>query len=145
MREGEIVPRGSPEERQAADRVWDEEDMREAEASAVQPSDSHEEVDMKMRRAPKEPTKEERERHELTHLPYRNWCPVCVRGRGRNTPHRQVKSRDEGGVTRISMDYFFLGDVDQEAAEHPMIVMTDENTRNRYARAVTKKGIPEDG
>ena len=43
------------------------------------------------------------------------------------------------------MDYFFLGDENQEATEHPMIVMTDESTHHRYARAVTKKGVPEDG
>ena len=43
------------------------------------------------------------------------------------------------------MDYFFLGGGDREANEHPMIVMTDDSTGNRYARAVAKKGIPEDG
>ena len=34
------------------------------------------------RRAPREPTEEERMRHEATHLPYRSWCVHCVRGRG---------------------------------------------------------------
>ena len=24
------------------------------------------------------PTEEEGAQHDLTHLPYRNWCPVCV-------------------------------------------------------------------
>ncbi len=27
---------------------------------------------------PKEPTWQERELHELTHLPFRSWCPLCV-------------------------------------------------------------------
>jgi len=27
---------------------------------------------------PRLPTEEEVAHHELTHLPYRNWCPVCV-------------------------------------------------------------------
>ena len=31
---------------------------------------------------PKDPTKEEREEHEKTHLPFRSWCRHCVRGRG---------------------------------------------------------------
>ena len=30
---------------------------------------------------PKAPTKEEREEHEKTHLPFRNWCKHCIRGR----------------------------------------------------------------
>ena len=25
--------------------------------------------------------------HRLTHLPYRSWCPHCVRGKGRNDRH----------------------------------------------------------
>ena len=29
---------------------------------------------------PKLPTEQERKDHSLTHLPYRNWCPECVRG-----------------------------------------------------------------
>ena len=31
---------------------------------------------------PKEPTQEERELHNLTHMPYRAWCPLCVRCKG---------------------------------------------------------------
>ena len=29
---------------------------------------------------PREPSKEEREEHEKTHSPFRNWCRHCVRG-----------------------------------------------------------------
>ena len=31
---------------------------------------------------PRLPSREEVEIHEMTHLPYRNWCPHCVKGRG---------------------------------------------------------------
>ena len=27
---------------------------------------------------PGSPTKEEKEKHDMTHNPYRSWCPVCV-------------------------------------------------------------------
>ena len=33
---------------------------------------------------PGQPTKEERRKHNCTHIPYRAWCDHCVRGRGRN-------------------------------------------------------------
>ena len=33
--------------------------------------------------APQQPTEQERMEHELTHLPYRSWRPVCVQGKGR--------------------------------------------------------------
>ena len=32
-------------------------------------------------RGPKEPSRIERERHEVTHLPPRSWCQHCRRGR----------------------------------------------------------------
>ena len=34
----------------------------------------------KIRRAPRGPTQLEREQHEATHMPYRDWCAHCVRG-----------------------------------------------------------------
>ena len=37
---------------------------------------------------PRLPTEEEVAHHELTHLPYRNWCPVCVKARGKDLDHR---------------------------------------------------------
>ena len=40
---------------------------------------------------PKLPSKAEVEAHNLTHLPYRNWCKHCVRGRGKDLPHERAK------------------------------------------------------
>ena len=37
------------------------------------------------------PTKEEREQHAVTHLPYRVWCEYCVAAKGKDDPHlRQI-------------------------------------------------------
>ena len=36
---------------------------------------------------PREPTPAEVNRHNLTHLPYRSWCPHCVAARRANSPH----------------------------------------------------------
>ena len=33
------------------------------------------------------PTQAEVDRHNLTHLPFRNWCPHCMKGRGKEAPH----------------------------------------------------------
>ena len=33
---------------------------------------------------PRLPTEEEVAHHELTHLPYRNWCPACVKAKGKD-------------------------------------------------------------
>ena len=28
--------------------------------------------------------------HNATHVPFRDWCPICVVSRGRSSPHRRV-------------------------------------------------------
>ena len=38
---------------------------------------------------PRKPTAREVEEHERTHLPYRNWCAVCVMGKGKDDDHRK--------------------------------------------------------
>ena len=97
------------------------------------------------RRAPKGPTKEEREKHEATHLPFREWCQHCIRGRGRNKPHKKKAEEEKEGnrVSRISMDYFFMSQEEEKASQNPLMIMIDEQYGNRYMRAVGKKGLGE--
>ena len=45
---------------------------------------------------PRLPTVEERREHELTHIPYRNWCPHCIRGRGKDLDHRKGVEEERG-------------------------------------------------
>ena len=62
------------------------------------------------------PSADEYKEHCATHLPYRNWCPICVQGKKRNPPHR--RSTDVGhhkDVAVLSMDYMFLNEVEDEA------------------------------
>ena len=61
---------------------------------------------MKLPTNPSDPTAEERERHNKTHLPHRPWCPVCVQARVREDKHyRQVKEERELGLPKFMMDY----------------------------------------
>ena len=39
------------------------------------------------------------------------------------------------------MDYFFMSQEDEDAMSNPLIVMVDEATGDKYARAVGHKGI----
>jgi hypothetical protein len=43
--------------------------------------------------APAQPTQQERAEHELTHLPFRSWCPTCVANKGRADNHAKQKSK----------------------------------------------------
>ena len=58
---------------------------------------------------PRLPTDKEREDHERTHLPFRNWCYHCVRGKGRDLDHRKAVE-EERGLSEYSFDYCFPGD-----------------------------------
>ena len=48
------------------------------------------------RRQPNEPTEAERLAHNRTHIPFADWCESCVRGRGRDDPHRARQDHVEG-------------------------------------------------
>ena len=71
-----------------------------------------------MRRTPTEPTKQEILEHNLTHLPFRSWCPCCVAAKAKQWPHRKAapKGDDEETVPSIHMDYWFMrdGEVDEK-------------------------------
>ena len=56
------------------------------------------------------PTLEEMDLHDLTHVPYRNWCPFCVKAKAREDAHRRHKDgHDEKyGLPTISLDYELL-------------------------------------
>ena len=43
-------------------------------------------------KAPQQPTEQERKEHNLTHLPYRSWCSICVESKGRANNHPQQKT-----------------------------------------------------
>ena len=52
---------------------------------------------------PPQPTEQERMEHELTHLPYRSWCPVCVRSKGRADNH--PKQHSKAPVIQVDITY----------------------------------------
>ena len=95
---------------------------------------------------PKRVSKAERDAHNATHIPYRDWCPHCVKGRGRSTAHKKQTEEDketDNKVPRILMDYFYMTEEDRKAHRNPLICIIDEETKERYARAVGQKGLGE--
>ena len=45
------------------------------------------------------PSKADVESHNLTHATYRNWCPVCVKARGKEDAHARAKEPKDGEET----------------------------------------------
>ena len=66
------------------------------------------EVSRKGRREEGKVTEQEIAEHNLTHLPFRNWCRHCTRGRGVEMPHR--KGAGERTLPEVHFDFCFMGD-----------------------------------
>ena len=59
-------------------------------------------------RGPAALNQEEIDEHNLTHLPYRSWCPWCVAGKRCNTPRRRIPN--DRSIPMLSADYGFISD-----------------------------------
>ena len=99
----------------------------------------------KVRRRPKQPSKKEIEEHEATHIPFRSWCRHCLRGRGRNKPHRaQGPAQKEDAdtvVPRIQFDYHFMSQEEERASKNPLLTMVDDVSGNVFVHAAGQKGV----
>jgi hypothetical protein len=42
-------------------------------------------------------------------------------------------------VPKVSVDYFFMSNEDEQAGKNPLLVMVDEETGEKYARAMGMK------
>ena len=47
----------------------------------------------------------ERKGHELTHLPFRSWCPACVKAKSKRNHSRALKTKQP----IIQLDYCYFG------------------------------------
>ena len=87
---------------------------------------------------PKKPSAEEVEMHNLTHLPYRNWCSVCVQGRGKEMGH--TSGKQERGLPELHFDYMFVGPSDAPGETKTCLVVRDAETRMVMSTMVPAKG-----
>jgi hypothetical protein len=87
---------------------------------------------------PKLPTEEEIQRHYVCgHIPYRNWCHVCVKAQGRETQHREIGDK-ERLVPEYSWDYCFPGD--EFGFKWTILVGKERTSKSWMATTVPEKG-----
>ena len=92
-------------------------------------------------RDPKKPSDEEVQEHMMTHLPYRNWCRHCVRGRGKELPH--TKNKDEAELPEVHMDFMFMGDEDKPGETVAVLAVREKMTKMGMATVVPSKSTGE--
>ena len=84
------------------------------------------------------PKRAEVEAHEMTHLPFRNWCQHCISGRGIERPHARTKG--ERLFPEFHFDFCFPG---SEGADKTMtvLVIRERKTRMTMATVVPSKSV----
>ena len=93
-------------------------------------------------KSPSCPTREDRDRHYPTHLPYRNWCPACVQARGREDDHKKDKKRSEETVPTVVMDYKSFGQ-DDDDKNLTALVLRDKKTTTTMGHVCECKGTED--
>jgi hypothetical protein len=63
---------------------------------------------------PYTPTETERQLHNLTHLPYRDWCTHCVNGKGKEAQHRKLGN---DRTPTVQLDYQFITQPKRQLAQ----------------------------
>ena len=91
------------------------------------------------RMSPKEPSVEERRIHNVTHIPYRNWCTHCVAARGRNFPHKRKEEGRGDEHPSVHIDYCFpRNEVGGESV--PVLVARFSDSKSLAGHVVPNKG-----
>ena len=89
----------------------------------------------------KRPKPEEVAMHNLTHLPYASWCPVCVACKGKEFPHpRENPEKERSSRPTLCMDFCFTGTSHDEAPAAVSLVCIDSWSRNCVCIPTATKG-----
>ena len=104
--------------------------------------------DWRVRAGPRnKPTQREREEHEATHVPFRDWCAHCMMGRGRTHHHvPKQKSEDQSRKPTIAMDYFFTKMESARVSSEESITcvaVKEDRHQNIMSSVALKKGVEE--
>ncbi len=99
-------------------------------------------------KSPVKPSAEAVAAHYATHLPYRNWCPVCVKAKGKEDAHRrganEPDKEDENGVATVAIDYSSLDEsmirVEEHLSKLKTMVMKDEVSGSVFQHRIEVKG-----
>ena len=85
------------------------------------------------------PTKAEVDTHNVMgHIPFRNWCPICVKAQGRDWDHGKDKGR-ERTLLEYSWDYCFPGD--EFGYKWTVLVGRERQAKSWMASAAPSKGL----
>ena len=86
------------------------------------------------------PSASEVAEHDLTHRPYRRWCPICIAAWGREDPHKRGGEGIQEGLPEVGMDYDHYGDPEDDEGEVTTLVTKDRSSGMIWGNVVERKG-----
>ena len=97
---GEESPEADPSQEESPEEgsggLGQDGDPEQPEVIVIEEPKEGVEAPYKVIRVPRSPTQKEIDDHMATHLPHQGWCEVCMKGRGRNKPHKKkVKQQSD--------------------------------------------------
>ena len=141
------------EEQQWEDLASKYEALEKKVAEYVDDQETPEPRDSPVVKTPSTPTKEEYQRHQVTHTPYAFWCRHCAAARKVRDGHpskgrrKHIVSEMDGklvGPTKISLDYMYLherSDAGKDESQNPPHLVAIEHKFGRvWAYRVPNKG-----
>ena len=135
--EPEVFPIRSEGEEDEAQPFGEEPRQAEPASGSAQPG-GEEAQRARPLRAPPVPTPQMVAEHEVTHIPYRSWCPACVAGRGRSYSHHH-EGRDST-VPVISADYLYFSEKGVPGKSLPTVVLRDRASKAIFSHLLPTKG-----
>ena len=91
----------------------------------------------------RQPSEQERDKHEMTHLPFCSWCRHCIMGRGREEDcHRTMEEKRQ--VPEIHLDCMLMRD-EKEGKTLAFLVAREREreTRDELSTVVPRKTMGE--
>ena len=96
-------------------------------------------------RTPEPPTDAVRMAHNATHVPFRDWCPICVASRGRSSSHRRVVvNKTADTLPKFQTDYLFTRTVAESKTQQPCITFVETRSGVVISFMCARKGGYED-
>ncbi|CAE8732342.1 unnamed protein product [Polarella glacialis] len=92
------------------------------------------------------PSADERKAHEVTHLPYQQWCPVCVSCKAADSPHHRLPKEGADGTPVVEFDYGFVsptGQADECEAPVVLVALHQHGEPNDYMHHMQNDGADE--
>ena len=73
-------------------------------------------------------------------MPAKPWCPVCVKGRGKEDPqYKKVKHNLEHGLPTVSMDFAEAGNGDEGQAGKKLLIVREDWSGHTFCHLVECK------